>query len=74
MDKAKIGFVMDEGDLANARALAKPRLLLSTQAIFEYAQEKQWITSAAQARQAIAQGRPGAYGQSVLITNQGAGA
>lgn len=60
--------------LANARALAKPCLLLSTQAFLEYAQEKQWITSAVQAREAIGQGRPGAYGESVVITHQGAGA
>jgi hypothetical protein len=40
----------------------------------EYAQEKQWITSAVQAREAIGQGRPGAYGESVVITHQGAGA
>jgi hypothetical protein len=57
--------------LRNAPALAKPCVLLSTQAFLEYAQEKRWIASAAQARQAIALARPTAYQESVTIQNGG---
>ena len=53
--------------LRNAAALAKPCLLLSTQALLEYAHHRQWIPSVAQARKAIAQGRPSAYGESVVF-------
>lgn len=53
--------------LNNAAALTKPCILLSTQAFLEYAQEKQWIPSAAQARSAISLARPTAYKASVQI-------
>lgn len=57
--------------LRNAPALAKPFVLLSTQAFLEYAQEKHWIASATQARQAIARARPTAYQASVTIQSGG---
>ena len=57
--------------LRNGPALAKPCVLLSTQAFLEYAQEKRWISSAAQARQSIAQNRPTAYSASVTIQSTG---
>lgn len=57
--------------LSNGSALAKPCLLLSTQAFLEYAQEKKWIASAAQARQSILQRRPTAYLGSDTIQNPG---
>lgn len=44
--------------LSNVSSLAKPCLLLSTQAFLEYAQEKRWIASAQDARRAIATLRP----------------
>ncbi|MET3106055.1 hypothetical protein AAKU67_000532 [Oxalobacteraceae bacterium GrIS 2.11] len=47
--------------LQHTTSLAKPCLLLSTEAFLEYAEEMQWIPSAAQARAAIAMARPGAY-------------
>lgn len=57
--------------LSHGTALAKPCLLLSTQAFLEYAQEKRWIPSAVQARQAIALRRPTAYSASDAIQNPG---
>lgn len=57
--------------LGHGAALAKPCLLLSTQAFLEYAQEKRWISSAAQARRSIAQRRPTAYSGSDTIQNSG---
>lgn len=53
--------------LNHATALAKPCLLLSTQAFLEYAEEKRWIPSAALARQAIETLRPFATSASVAI-------
>lgn len=57
----------DSWFLRNAQSLQKPYLLLSTQAFLEYAQEKQWIASAGQARNAIMQARPYAYKDSVKM-------
>ena len=57
--------------LSNGAALAKPCILLSTQAFLEYAQEKRWISSAAQARQLISQRRPMAYSTSDAIAIPG---
>ncbi|MBU6270006.1 MAG: hypothetical protein KGQ67_01765 [Betaproteobacteria bacterium] len=57
----------DSWFLNNAVALKKPFILLSTQAFLEYAQEKRWIASAAQARKAIAKARPRAYEESVTL-------
>lgn len=57
--------------LRNAPALTKPFVLLSTQALLEYAQEKHWIASAAQARQAIVRARPTAYQASVTLQSGG---
>jgi hypothetical protein len=51
----------DHWFLNNSAMFVKSCTLLSTQAFLEYAQSKQWIASAAQARQAIARVRPGAY-------------
>lgn len=53
--------------LRNAVALPKTCVLLSTQAFLEYAAEKAWIASAAQARQQIARARPTAWAASVQI-------
>jgi len=47
--------------------LAKPCVLLSTQALLEYADEKKWISSAAAAREAISRARPTAYQDSVAL-------
>jgi hypothetical protein len=57
----------DSWFLANAPALTKPCLLLSTQAFLEYAEEKQWIPSASQARRAIETLRPHANVANVTI-------
>lgn len=57
--------------LRNAVALPKTCVLLSTQAFLEYAAEKAWIVSAAQARQQIAQARPTAWADSVQIAPAG---
>ncbi|MBC7216385.1 MAG: hypothetical protein AB7V41_07515 [Burkholderiaceae bacterium] len=57
--------------LRNAAALPKTCVLLSTQAFLEYAAEKAWIASAAQARQQIALARPTAWTESVQIAPAG---
>jgi hypothetical protein len=53
--------------LANAPSLAKPCILLSTQAFLEIAQKEMWIKSAEAARQAIATVRPSAHNTSMTI-------
>jgi len=53
--------------MRNASALAKPCVLLSTQALLNYAESKGWIASAELARQAITQARPLAYPASITI-------
>ncbi len=53
--------------LHHAAGLAKPCILLSTQAFLDYAQSKTWIASAAQARDNIAQRRPTAYAASATL-------
>jgi hypothetical protein len=58
--------------LRNAAALAKPYVLLSTQAFLEYAQEKTWIASAQMAREAIAKARPTAYETSITMIGSNA--
>lgn len=55
----------DRWFLRHATALNKPWTLLSTQAFLEYAQEKQWIASAQEARKAIARARPTAFDASM---------
>jgi len=55
--------------IVNKAMLVKSCVLLSTQAFLEYAQEKAWISSAEQARQAIVKNRPGAYAGSNLISD-----
>lgn len=57
----------DSWFLNNASSIKKPYIMLSTQAFLEYAQEKEWIASAEQARKAIAKARPHAYKESVTI-------
>lgn len=52
----------DHWFIANKAMFVKSCTLLSTQAFLEYAQSKKWIASAVQARLAIAQRRPHAYG------------
>lgn len=59
----------DSWFFTNGAMLAKPCTLLSTQAFLEYAQSKNWIASAHQARLAIAHKRPTAYSISKTIQN-----
>lgn len=61
----------DSWFLTHAPSLAKPCVLLSTQAFLEYAEEKQWIPSAIQARQAMETLRPLANAVSVMIASNG---
>ena len=53
--------------LHHAQGLAKPCILLSTQAFLEYAQANAWIASVDLARQAISRSRPMAYKASTSI-------
>jgi hypothetical protein len=59
----------DHWFFTNGAMLAKPCILLSTQAFLEYAESKKWIASAQEARQSIVQNRPGAYNSSKTIVN-----
>ena len=62
----------DSWFLHNTASLTKPCTLLSTQAFLEYAQEKRWIASAAQARRNIETGRSTAFQETVLLQYPGA--
>jgi hypothetical protein len=61
----------DSWFLNNVLSITKPYFLLSTQAFLEYAQEKQWIKSAENARSAISKARPTAYKDSVRMLTSG---
>jgi hypothetical protein len=56
----------------NAHGLAKPCILLSTQAFLEYAESNGWIKSADLARKAISQSRPMAF-KPASVTHRGPG-
>ena len=59
--EAPVVLFEDAWFINNAPGLAKPCILLSTEAFLEYAQSKGWIESAEHARQSIVRNRPSAY-------------
>ncbi len=65
--EAPVVLFEDAWFINNAQGLARPCILLSTQAFLEYAQTNGWIASAEQARQAISHSRPMAYSASTVI-------
>jgi hypothetical protein len=68
--EAPVVLFEDAWFINNAPGLAKPCILLSTEAFLEYAQSKGWIESAEVARQSIVRNRPGAY-NAVNVIHQG---
>ena len=68
--EAPVVLFEDAWFINNAPGLARPCILLSTQAFLEYAQSKGWIASAEQARQSIVRNRPDAY-DAANVTHQG---
>ena len=65
--EAPVVLFEDAWFINNAPGLAKPCILLSTEAFLAYAQSKGWIASAEQARQSISQVRPDAYNAAKII-------
>jgi hypothetical protein len=68
--EAPVVLFEDAWFINNAPGLAKPCILLSTEAFLEYAQSRGWIASAEQARQSIFRTRPDAY-NAVNVIHQG---
>jgi hypothetical protein len=68
--EAPVVLFEDAWFINNAPGLAKPCILLSTEAFLEYAQSRGWIESAEVARQSIVRNRPGAY-NAVNVIHQG---
>ena len=65
--EAPVVLFEDAWFINNAPGLAKPCILLSTEAFLAYAQSKGWIASAEQARQSISRVRPDAYNAAKII-------
>lgn len=59
----------DSWFLRHVVKLPRSSILLSTQAFLEYAEDKGWLASADEARQAIAGSRPSAYRASKIVPN-----
>lgn len=65
--EAPVVLFEDAWFINNAPGLARPCILLSTQAFLEYAQSRGWIASAELARQSIVRNRPDAYDAANVI-------